>query len=84
MSKEFEEFKVCSHCKIPRDRSEYAKKSDALDGLQSWCKICMRNRPERRAKRQRLDENIYYKPVNKNKLDLLIQSVLIYHRFYRN
>lgn len=77
MSIEFEELKVCSHCKTYRSRSEYSKKSDALDGLQSWCKPCMKNRPERRPK------NFYYKPLNNHKLDLLIQSIVIYHKFYR-
>jgi hypothetical protein len=86
MSIELEEFKVCSHCKIPRVRTEYSKKSDAFDGLQSWCKVCMKNRSERRPKKKlkQLKENIYYKPVNNNKLDLLIRSVLIYHKVYKN
>lgn len=34
--------KICCHCKVPKDYSEFSKKKTAKDGLQSRCNQCMK------------------------------------------
>lgn len=40
--------KVCSGCKESKDESEYSKKKKNNDGLQSECKLCAKQRREKR------------------------------------
>jgi hypothetical protein len=37
------EAKVCSHCKLTKDASEFSRSTNANSGLQSWCKDCQRD-----------------------------------------
>lgn len=34
--------KICTRCKIPKNISEFNKRKQAKDGLNSWCRLCVK------------------------------------------
>jgi hypothetical protein len=45
--------KLCTKCEVIKESSEFHKRLIAKDGLQSWCKICLR------ADNKRMEGNRY-------------------------
>jgi hypothetical protein len=83
MGKDEVEFKECRNCRVERHRSFFAKKTLSCDGLQYWCRLCLRIRNNKVYKKNDFLK-IQTNSFDKNKLDLLIESVIIYHKYYKD
>jgi 5-methylcytosine-specific restriction endonuclease McrA len=61
------EMKACSRCGLSKPLSEFSKRKDTRDGLQSWCKVC-KNEVQKRWQREHAQElNERQRKLNKAK-----------------